>query len=178
MQSVHLGVGERPPAVYTGCVPQGNVVASKSNEGPPTSTPRFSCSQQNMKTHHSTKTIRKTTPSETKIFVEVTTMFHPPLPPPRPAGAPIYYVSPSTTEKIVLPRPPPSPIHTCPHVSALSRHRMRVNLPTTQVGLPDETCNSYVAKSSDTCDAEAMCTNCMVQVGGEGTRICEVDRYN
>ncbi|CAN0236365.1 unnamed protein product, partial [Laminaria digitata] len=40
----------------------------------------------------------------------------------------------------------------------------------TQVGLPDETCNSYVAKSSDTCDAEAMCMNCMVK--GDGSHAC------
>ncbi|CAM9445034.1 unnamed protein product [Ectocarpus sp. 8 AP-2014] len=35
-----------------------------------------------------------------------------------------------------------------------------------EVGLPDETCNAYVAKGSDTCDAEAMCKNCMVQADG------------
>lgn len=33
-----------------------------------------------------------------------------------------------------------------------------------KVGLPDETCNAYVAEASETCDAEAMCMNCMVQV--------------
>lgn len=33
-----------------------------------------------------------------------------------------------------------------------------------KVGLPDETCNAYVAEESDTCDAEAMCMNCMVTV--------------
>ncbi|CAM9939112.1 unnamed protein product [Ectocarpus fasciculatus] len=35
-----------------------------------------------------------------------------------------------------------------------------------EVGLPDETCNAHVAKASDTCDAEAMCKNCMVQDDG------------
>lgn len=34
-----------------------------------------------------------------------------------------------------------------------------------KVGLPDETCNAYVAEASESCDAEAMCMNCMVQVG-------------
>lgn len=39
--------------------------------------------------------------------------------------------------------------------------------PMPQVGLPDETCNAYVAQASDSCDAEAMCMNCMVLVRGE-----------
>ncbi|KAG5189598.1 hypothetical protein JKP88DRAFT_206005 [Tribonema minus] len=39
------------------------------------------------------------------------------------------------------------------------------------VGLPDETCNNYVANTTDTCTAEAMCMNCMV-VDDEGTKEC------
>eukprot|EP00752_Nemacystus_decipiens_P002584 g2419.t1 len=38
-----------------------------------------------------------------------------------------------------------------------------------EVGLPDETCNAYVAEASDSCDAEAMCMNCMVQDDGSKT---------
>lgn len=33
-----------------------------------------------------------------------------------------------------------------------------------QIGLPDETCSIYAAGSSESCDAEAMCMNCMVKV--------------
>ena len=39
------------------------------------------------------------------------------------------------------------------------------------VGLPDETCNNYAAKTTPMCDAEAMCMNCMV-VDRDGTEEC------
>ncbi|CAM9875206.1 unnamed protein product, partial [Scytosiphon promiscuus] len=39
-----------------------------------------------------------------------------------------------------------------------------------EVGLPDETCNAYVAQASDSCDAKAMCMNCMVL--DDGSKEC------
>lgn len=41
------------------------------------------------------------------------------------------------------------------------------------MGLPDETCNAYVAEASDSCDAEAMCMNCMVQVRAKDAVVVE-----
>ncbi|CAM9626680.1 unnamed protein product [Chrysoparadoxa australica] len=41
-----------------------------------------------------------------------------------------------------------------------------------EVGLPDDTCNNYVAKTTDVCDTSAMCMNCMV-VEQEGELVKE-----